>query len=145
MTGPETHTPRQRVEVECARRGRADLVAAMARQLSGADVDAELIVALGGPAGAAVLAGGGGGVTGYWPRVWAARGLLHVWDEEATVALVDAAHDPSWRVREMVAKVVARHRVDEALEAIDGLRADPVPRVRQAAERALRALAGDAG
>ncbi len=41
----------------------------------------------------------------------------------------------------MVAKVVARHRVDEAFDVIAALRVDAVPRVRAAAERALSRLA----
>jgi hypothetical protein len=37
----------------------------------------------------------------------------------------------------MAAKVVARHHVDEALDAMLALRDDPVPRVRAAAQRAV--------
>jgi len=37
----------------------------------------------------------------------------------------------------MAAKVVARHLVGEATGAVADLREDPVPRVRQAAQRAL--------
>ena len=37
----------------------------------------------------------------------------------------------------MVAKVVARHRVDEAFDVIAALRVDAVPRVPAAASRAL--------
>jgi hypothetical protein len=45
----------------------------------------------------------------------------------------------------MAAKVVARHLVGEATSAVAALRADPVPRVRSAAERALiRLTATDA-
>jgi hypothetical protein len=40
----------------------------------------------------------------------------------------------------MAAKVVARHRVGGALEAVARLRDDPVARVRSAAERAVVAL-----
>ena len=38
------------------------------------------------------------------------------------------------------AKVIARRLIGEGLEAVAGLRDDPVPRVRAAAERALVAL-----
>jgi hypothetical protein len=37
----------------------------------------------------------------------------------------------------MAAKVIARHRVGDALPAVSGLRTDPVQRVRAAAERAV--------
>jgi hypothetical protein len=37
----------------------------------------------------------------------------------------------------MAAKVIARHRAGDALPAVSGLRADPVQRVRAAAERAV--------
>lgn len=75
----------------------------------------------------------------YWPRVWAARGLLYAWDQDvvAAPALVDALGDTSWRVREMVAKVVARHGVSAAAEGLCELVPDPVARVRAAAVRAL--------
>jgi HEAT repeat protein len=87
-----------------------------------------------------VLSGGEGGKQGYWPRVWAARGLLYVWEDRATPAIVRATADEAWRVREMAAKVIARHRVDDALEAVTGLRDDQVPRVRSAADRAIARL-----
>lgn len=105
--------------------------------LRGHGVDEGMLVVLAGPGAAQVLRGGAGGVSGYWPRVWAMRGLLYAWDEGAVTVVVDSVKDESWRVREMCAKVVARHRVDDALEAMVGLANDPVPRVRQAAHRAL--------
>ncbi len=105
--------------------------------LEGRVVDDEFIVVLGGPHALAVLAGREGGREGYWPRVWAARGLLHAWSDEATESLVRSLRDDAWRVREMATKVVAAHLVGDALDAVVALRADPVLRVRTAAERAL--------
>jgi HEAT repeat protein len=133
-------TPRASIDAECRRRGRSELVAGCIDLLNGRPADDRLVVALGGPAAEQVLAGKDGGKDGYWPRVWAARGLLHAWAPEATGAIVHATGDESWRVREMAAKVVARHRVGNALDAVAGLRDDPVPRVRAAAERALAIL-----
>jgi HEAT repeat protein len=69
--------------------------------------------------------------------VWAARGLLHAWDGRATAVIIQATADDAWRVREMAAKVIARHRVGDALPAVARLRTDPVRRVRAAAERAV--------
>lgn len=48
-----------------------------------------------------------------------------------------ALRDEAWRVREMAAKVVARHLVGGLLADVLPLRDDPVPRVRVAAARAV--------
>jgi hypothetical protein len=72
--------------------------------------------------------------------VWAVRALLYAWDDTARAAVVHALADEAWRVREMAAKVIARRLLGEALEAVSELRHDPVPRVRQAAERAVTVL-----
>jgi hypothetical protein len=135
-------TPRQRIAAECARRGQRAVVTGCVDLLSGRHeaVDDALVVALGGLSAQYVLGGGEGGRAGYWPRVWAARGLLHQWDDTAAPAIIAAAEDPAWRVREMAAKVVARHHVGEAFAAAVALRDDQVPRVRAAAERAVAAL-----
>lgn len=42
----------------------------------------------------------------------------------------------------MACRVVARHRLEGALDEVAGLRVDPVARVRAAAERAFRAVVG---
>jgi hypothetical protein len=109
--------------------------------LAGRDVDDALVLALGGPHAALVLGGWEGGKQGYWPRVWAARALLYAWADGATTAVITATADPAWRVREMAAKVIAHHRLGDALNAVAGLRTDPVERVRHAGERAMRVLA----
>ena len=57
--------------------------------------------------------------------------------DAATAAIIGALADDAWRVREMAAKVVARHRVGGALDAVAPLRDDPIPRVRAAAHRAV--------
>lgn len=44
----------------------------------------------------------------------------------------------------MCAKVIARHAVGDLLEAVAGIRDDPVPRVRAAAIRAVDNLMRDA-
>ena len=130
-------TPRQSVAAECARRGRAAVIGGCIDLLQGQDTDDALLIALAGPAAQAVLDGSAGGKAGYWPRVWAARGLLHAWDDRATAVIIQATADDAWRVREMAAKVIARHRVADALPAVAQLRTDPAPRVRAAAERAV--------
>lgn len=138
MPGNWGMTPRQSVLAECDRRGRDAVIEGCIRLLEGKDVDDDLILALAGHHASNVLAGSEGGRNGYWPRVWAARGLLHVWDDEATPAIILAMSHERWRVREMAAKVVAAHQVGDALDAVAALRDDPVPRVRAAADRAVR-------
>jgi hypothetical protein len=131
-------TPRQNVTAECQRRGKPAVISGCIALLQGRhDVDDALVLALGGEPAEYVLGGQAGGREGYWPRVWAARGLLHAWDDRASAAIIQATNDPAWRVREMAAKVIARHRVDDAFTAVALLRNDQVPRVRAAAERAV--------
>jgi hypothetical protein len=138
----QASTPKQRVAAECARRGTRGLVAACVALLEAraGDVSDEMITVLGGDPARYVLDGGEGGRTGYWPRVWGGRGLLHEWDQVATAAIIGATRDEAWRVREMAAKVIARHKVGDALDAVAALRADEVARVRAAASRAVTVL-----
>jgi hypothetical protein len=86
-----------------------------------------MVEVLGGAAGPSY-------VDTYWGRVWAARGLLWAWDDRALPALVRALSDEHWRVREMALKVATRHELD-----VDPtpLLADPVARVRAAAQRCV--------
>lgn len=100
--------------------------------------DDRFLFVLAGPAARQVLEGREGGIAGRWPRVWALRGLLYAWDDKATAAVVRAADDGSWRVREMAAKVMAAHGVEGTLRALNRLAEDPVARVRSAAVRALQ-------
>ena len=133
-------TPRQSVELECARRGRGPVTAGCVALLRGQDVDDNLIMALGGPVGRVVLDDGPKQRNQYWRRVWGARGLLYAFDESAAEAIIEALGDEHWRVREMAAKVIAKHKIGAALGAVAGLRDDPIPRVRSAAERAVVVL-----
>lgn len=140
VASPHGLKPRERIEAECARRGKAAFVAGCIALLEDRDTDGDLIVALGGPP---ALWAVGAGVEGprYWRRVWAARGLLWAWDDVALPAILSALHDDAWRVREMAAKVAARHAVGDAIPTLLLLRdADPVPRVRAAADRAVQLL-----
>lgn len=73
----------------------------------------------------------------YWPRVWAARGLLHCYRPVAAPAVLDGLADESWRVREMCAKVVRAHEIGAGAHALHQCCADDVPRVRIAAVRGL--------
>ena len=133
---PHGLKPRERIDAECERRGTDAVVAGCIALLENRETDGELIVALGGPA---ALWAVGAGVEGprYWRRVWAARGLLWAWDDIALPAIRTALRDDAWRVREMAAKVVARHRLGDALPIVADLQHDPTARVRAAASRAV--------
>ncbi len=129
-------TPRESIEAECRRRGPDAVVAGCRALLREQPVDPGLLQALGGPGAVKYLDGARHADT-YWLRVWGARGLLWAWDDAALPELLAATADDAWRVREMAAKVVARHQVGDALDHVVALRDDAVPRVRHAAERAV--------
>jgi hypothetical protein len=130
-------TPRQSIAFECQRRGEKAVARECVAILSGRGIDEAILQVLAGPGAITVLNGGAGGVEGYWPRVWAMRGLLYAWDPSATRAVVEGVNDSSWRVREMSAKVVAKRHLGETHDAMTVLLDDTVERVRAAAERAL--------
>ncbi|MGZ8742584.1 MAG: HEAT repeat domain-containing protein [Nocardioides sp.] len=117
-----------------------DAVDACVALLQGAAAEeyADLVPFLSGRPGVAYFQGGW---PAYWLRVWGARGLLYVWQDDATAAVLAGLQDPAWRVAEMCLKVSARR----ALPAGDGavrLAQHELPRVRAATMRAL-AVAGD--
>lgn len=113
------------------------MVAACLELLAGRAVDDQLVIVLGGPHADLVL---NEFDHDYWLRTWALRALLYVWDDRAATAVSRATKDPVWRVREMALKVIARREIGDALAAVGECRLDSVPRVRAAAERALRRL-----
>ncbi|AZS36712.1 hypothetical protein CVS47_01320 [Microbacterium lemovicicum] len=84
----------------------------------------------------------GYGTQGYFVRTWAPRAMLYAWDARAVTVVQEALADEHWRPREMALKVVAHRRLEAAADAVAALRADPSPRVRAAAERALHRIAG---
>lgn len=133
-------TPKASVLAEVRRTGLADVAARCTDLLCGQPVDERFAYVLAGPTSRQVLEGREGGPDGHWPKVWALRGLLYAWDDVAEAAVFDATCDGSWRVREMAARVIGAHAIDDALEALDRLTGDPVPRVRAAASRARIAL-----
>jgi HEAT repeats len=90
---------------------------------------------IGGPSSVAMVANDLDLV--YWPRVWAARALLHTYSPQAGPAVAAALADESWRVREMCAKVARAQQLGEAAQALHACCSDDVPRVRSAAVRAL--------
>jgi hypothetical protein len=134
-------TPKESILLECEHRSRDEVTRDCVAILDGRAVDKHVLRVIGGPAAEAVLEGRAGGVDGYWPRVWAARGLLHVWDDVATEVIITATAHSAWRVREMSAKVIARHRVSAGVDAVVILLDDENARVRAAASKAFRIVA----
>ena len=72
----------------------------------------------------------------YWPELWGARALLHVWGESAAPYIVVGLNNQSWRVREMCAKVVLLRGL-QVVPKLVRLTTDEHPRVRSAALHAL--------
>jgi hypothetical protein len=73
----------------------------------------------------------------YWVRTWGARGLLHVWDDRATAAVVAGLGDEHYRPAEMCLKVAAKHEVAGAGPGAAALLSHELPRVRANAVRTL--------
>lgn len=99
---------------------------------------------LGGDPARRFVAAGAPHNQAYWMRVWAARGLLWAGPAETGVLRLALA-DESWRVREMICKVAARHVVDDLVEDLAELEADEVSRVREAARRAIMRILSACG
>lgn len=136
-------SPRKSIEAECKRLGKGAFVAGCIALLAGRDADPKLLLALGGRP--ARWAAGFDEPPGpaYWLRVWAARGLLWAWDDQAVPSVLKSLTDDAWRVREMATRVVIRHHVADALPIVRRLKGDTNARVRRAAERAVVNLGGD--
>lgn len=78
----------------------------------------------------------------YWVRTWGARGLLHVWHDRASGAVVRGLDDQHWRPAEMCLKVATRHEVAGAGDGAARLAGHERSRVRAQAQRCL-AVCGD--
>jgi hypothetical protein len=75
----------------------------------------------------------------YWVRVWAARAFLYVWRDDVVDALLVAADDPAWRVREHVARITAQRELGQLVDSLLPMLDHDLPRVRAAAVRAIGA------
>src|SRR3954447_13738364 len=131
-------TPRGRVEAACRAHGPAAVADACMRLMAGAEIDPLMREVFGDQHSPQWLESD---VNAYWLRVWGARGLLWNWDARAVGSIRTALGDEAWRVREMAAKVIAHHLVDELQPEVAQPVHDPVPRVQTAAARALTMLA----
>jgi HEAT repeat protein len=136
-------TPRQSIALECQVRGTDAVIDGCVELIHGHDADPGLIVALAGPGQERFL--DKPEKERYWLRVWGVRGL--VWaltadkiDARIEATVIEALGDAHWRVREMAAKLAARHRLDPAQPALSAMLTDENERVRKAAARAVRLL-----
>ena len=135
MAGPLGATPREAVAALVASHGPTWVVDRCVDVLTRGDIDGDFLVGLSGRHAESVLQGREGGVEGYWPRVWALRALLYIWEERASLAVIGSLSDESWRVREMALKVMIRHHGSVASSRRAILARDPVARVREALDR----------
>ncbi len=135
-------TPRASIAAACEQRGAAAVVDGCMALVRGEDADPGLVAALGGPGQERYL--DAPEEQRYWLRVWGARGLLWALDSgddpRVAAAIGSALGDGHWRVREMAAKVAARHRIERCQPALAQLLTDENARVRAAAARAVRVL-----
>jgi hypothetical protein len=105
--------------------------------LDGGGESPDFVVMLGGQPAVRLVSEGIPSAQAYWLRVWAARGLLWAGPGDDMGRLSTALEDESWRVRELVCKVIARHCLGDLLDQVAELQVgDPVRRVRSAAARA---------
>jgi len=132
----ESDAPRQRIEEHAQKLGQREFAVRCARILDGQDADPEMLRVLAGRS-ASWFVSTEDDRNDYWQRVWAARGLLWAWHEDALPSLVRALDDEAWRVREMALKVAARYLLGDALDQATELRQDDIARVRAAATRAV--------
>lgn len=73
----------------------------------------------------------------HWPRTCGARGLLHVWHDDATACVLGGLGDEHWRPVEMCLKVCTRHGVAGAGAPVAALAGREERRVRAQVARAL--------
>jgi hypothetical protein len=133
-------TPRASIEAACRERGEKTVATSCNDVLNGHELNEAFAYVLAGPPSRAVMSARAGGLSGYWSRTWALRGLSYAWDGSAQRAVIASLSDESWRVREMTAKVGDRRRLGDALSCVARLHYDAVPRVRAPAEQALITL-----
>src|SRR5688572_24521993 len=99
-----------RIAVAVERFGEPGLVGQAVGLLQGRNEGEEILLYLGGRHARGIL---DGAPALYWPEVWGARALLHVWDDSAASAVLDSLGNQAWRVREMCLKVCAVRKLGD--------------------------------
>lgn len=126
----------ERVAAAVKRYGEAEVVDRAVALMGGANAGSDFLLYVGGKHAQGLLAGA---PPLYWPELWGARALMHVWNDSAAPAIIAGLDNEAWRVREMSAKVVLMRELDAALK-LAALIEDESPRVRSAAVRGLAAV-----
>ncbi|MBA2444680.1 MAG: hypothetical protein H0V49_05040 [Nocardioidaceae bacterium] len=128
--------PRQLLAELAAQVGETRAAQDCADLLMGADPEefADVLPYLGGRPARAVLEGR---VKRGWARVWGARGLLYVWTDTASGAVVHGLADRSWRVAENCLKVSTLREIAAAGPGAALMVDHRLARVRAQAVRAL--------
>jgi hypothetical protein len=144
VAGEEREHPREIIRAACAEHGEDEVIDWCVALLTG-DVRPEDAF---GPEVAKLRWVAGPSVGGwskldpvnfYWVRVWAARAFLYIWRDDVVDALLVAADDPHWRVREHVARITAQRELGQLVDGLVPLLDHDLPRVRAAGVRALGA------
>lgn len=125
-----------RIALAVERYGEAVFVERAVGLLEGRNEGEEVLLYVGGRHAQGIL---DGAPALYWPEVWGARTLLHVWDDSAASAVLRGVNNRAWRVREMCLRVCAERGLGD--DALLPSLTDENPRVRAAAARAV-ALVG---
>ena len=134
---PLDASPGDRIALAIETFGEREVADRSAALLTGTNEGEEFLLWVGGRHAQGIL---DGAPTLYWPEVWGARTLLYAWDDAAAAVIQTGLSNQAWRVREMAAKVVARHLLGDLLSSVANLGNDPVARVRQAAGRSVARL-----
>ena len=125
-----------RIALATERFGEAGLVQRANSLLEGGNEGDDVLLYLGGRHAEGILRGA---PSLYWPEVWAARALLHVWDDSAASAVLAGVENRAWRVREMCLRVCAVRSLGSA-SVLKRRLSDENARVRAAAAHALAAV-----
>lgn len=137
---PVDASPDHRIAAAIGRYGEKEVAERAAALLMGESAGEEFLLYVGGRHAQGIL---DGAPALYWPEVWGARTLTHVWDDSAASAVESGLSNRAWRVREMCARVAATRQLPIAGQ-LEPLLTDEVARVRGAAVRALGEV-GDSG
>jgi hypothetical protein len=128
-----------RIASATERYGEDGLVQRAIGLLQGRNEGEEILLYLGGRHARGIL---DGAPALYWPEVWGARALLHVWDGSAVSAVLAGVENQAWRVREMCLKVCAVRELGDT-SSLKRRLTDENARVRSAAAHAV-AVVGSA-
>ena len=134
---PVDEPPAARIAHAVSVLGEDEVVKRSVALLAGYNVGEDFLLYVGGVHAQGIL---DGAPALYWPEVWGARALLHVWNDTATEAVRAGLGNQAWRVREMSTRVTSTRSLPFA-EELRPLLTDDTARVRASAARTL----GDVG